>query len=137
MIADKILGYLTKVRPTGEGRWVACCPAHEDKSPSLAIREDGDRLLLKCFAGCDIEQIVDSVGLQVTDLFPESELPHRPLSRPFPAGDILKCLQPETYFLSLCALSVREGLPLTDSEMDHLLVASKTIRAAIKAGGFG
>jgi hypothetical protein len=33
--------------------WIARCPAHADKTPSLAIREGRDgRVLLKCHAGC-------------------------------------------------------------------------------------
>lgn len=33
--------------------WMACCPAHDDKTPSLSIREGLDgTLLVHCFAGC-------------------------------------------------------------------------------------
>lgn len=36
----------------------ACCPAHEDRFPSLSIKDgEGGRLLLKCFGGCDYQEI--------------------------------------------------------------------------------
>ena len=39
-------------RPSGEG-WVACCPAHDDTTPSLSINEtSAGKVLVKCFAGC-------------------------------------------------------------------------------------
>jgi len=39
-------------RPSGKG-WVACCPAHDDTTPSLSINEtSAGKVLLKCFAGC-------------------------------------------------------------------------------------
>jgi DNA primase len=50
---EKMLGMLTKVKGRN-GSWTACCPAHNDKGPSLAIRETEDgRVLLHCFAGCE------------------------------------------------------------------------------------
>ena len=46
------------------------CPVHDDKNPSLSIREGNDgRVLLKCFAGCKIEDICSSINLNVCDLF--------------------------------------------------------------------
>lgn len=33
------------------------CPAHEDRGPSLSWRWDGDRALVKCFAGCTFDAI--------------------------------------------------------------------------------
>jgi len=53
----------------GKGKWVACCPAHQDKSPSLAITEATDRLLVYCFAGCETSDVMAAVGLNVADLF--------------------------------------------------------------------
>ena len=61
-------------RPAGEGRWTAKCPAHEDRSPSLSIRETSDcRVLLHCFAGCETQDVLSAVGLTFSDLFPESD----------------------------------------------------------------
>lgn len=52
------------------GSWVALCPAHDDREPSLSVAEGDDgRALLKCFAGCDTESIVKALGLTMADLF--------------------------------------------------------------------
>ncbi len=69
---DNLLSSLTKVKG-GKGRWTACCPAHNDKSPSLAIREVEDgRILLKCFANCSIQEIMGAIGMEIGDLFPDT-----------------------------------------------------------------
>ena len=64
-----MLGRLEKVTDRGGGQYSACCPAHEDKNPSLSIRETDDRLLLHCFAGCHSTEIVAAVGFSLADLF--------------------------------------------------------------------
>jgi DNA primase len=47
-----LLSRLTGLKQTAKG-WVALCPAHADKSPSLSIRlADDGKILLHCFAGC-------------------------------------------------------------------------------------
>ena len=46
MIADKLVSQLEGVRSTGQDRWIARCPAHDDRSPSLSIREVDDRILI-------------------------------------------------------------------------------------------
>ena len=53
----------------GVGKWMACCPAHNDKSPSLAVSEGDDRVLVHCFAGCDTTDVTAAIGLNVADLF--------------------------------------------------------------------
>ena len=70
MELEAFLSRLEKVRGKN-GSYTACCPAHRDKSPSLAIRQDGERILLHCFAGCDVNSVVSSVGLTLGDLFQE------------------------------------------------------------------
>ena len=51
------------------GKWMACCPAHEDKTPSLAISETDDRVLIHCFAGCETDDVIATIGLSLADLF--------------------------------------------------------------------
>lgn len=67
---DKLLPRLRKVRQVKAGQWVACCPAHDDKSPSLHITEaDDGKLLVKCWTGCTAESVCSAVGLELRDLF--------------------------------------------------------------------
>jgi hypothetical protein len=71
---DGLLSRLDGVRQTGHGKYVARCPAHNDRSPSLAIKEcDDGKALLHCFAGCDIEDVVSALGLTFADLMPKRE----------------------------------------------------------------
>lgn len=65
---ERILSKLSRVKRQGRG-WVARCPAHEDTAPSLSIAEGRSGVLLKCWAGCPTQTIVDALGLQWSDLF--------------------------------------------------------------------
>jgi len=48
--AQRLLDRLDGVKRVADGRWMAKCPAHEDKRPSLSIRETDDgRVLLHCY----------------------------------------------------------------------------------------
>jgi putative DNA primase/helicase len=48
------------------------CPTHDDRNnPSLSLRAENGKLLLHCFAGCQPQDIVSKVGLQIRDLFIE------------------------------------------------------------------
>ncbi len=68
-------------KPAGPSGWIARCPAHSDRTPSLSISEGNDgRILLKCFAGCTNNSIVSAMGLGMGDLFserPRNERHHR------------------------------------------------------------
>lgn len=77
---NKLLGALDKVRATGKNTWVSCCPAHRDKSPSLAIRLDGNHILIHCFAGCEPLDVIDAAGLTLDDLFMDEIKHNRPLT---------------------------------------------------------
>ena len=72
MTAEEMLSRLEKVKRTGPGRWIARCPAHDDKDPSLSIRElDDGGFLLHCFASCGVDDVVAAIGIELSDLFPE------------------------------------------------------------------
>ena len=58
-------------KQSGNG-WECCCPAHEDRNPSLSINAGDDgRALLKCHAGCSTESVIESLGMKMGDLFPD------------------------------------------------------------------
>ena len=66
---DMVLARLDGVTRAGKS-YKALCPAHGDKTPSLSVKEcDDGRVLLHCFAGCGIGEIVAAMGLRMADLF--------------------------------------------------------------------
>jgi hypothetical protein len=69
MTAAELVGSLESVRARGPNKWSAKCPAHADKSPSLTVAEGEKGVLLKCWAGCSLEEITRTLGLTVKDLF--------------------------------------------------------------------
>jgi hypothetical protein len=71
MTADELAGRLDRARRSSDGGYSALCPAHQDRSPSLTIRDGHRGVLIKCWAGCDIAAIAAALGLRVTDLFHE------------------------------------------------------------------
>lgn len=72
---EVILSKLEKVRSNGRRKWTACCPAHNDRSPSLALTElDDGRILMHCFAGCEVNDVLTAIGLNLTDLYPDGAL---------------------------------------------------------------
>ena len=132
MKVDILLSHLTKVRKTSKESWVACCPSHLDKSPSLTIRElDDGRVLLHCFAGCSVEEDLASVGLTFDALFPEKLVENaKPLRRPFPAGDVLEALASEALIVAVAASNIRQGMTLTDEDHERLWTAANRIEQA-------
>jgi hypothetical protein len=67
---DRVLSHLEGVRRSGAG-WMARCPHHDDRQPSLSIKEGNDgRVLIRCHAGCPNLDVVTSAGLAFVDLFP-------------------------------------------------------------------
>ena len=58
MDADRIAEGLVNAKQTRPGQWIACCPAHNDKNPSLSITQTRDKVLVHCFAGCEQSEVV-------------------------------------------------------------------------------
>ena len=75
MKAEIILERLDMVRKTGSNKWIARCPAQQDGTPSLSVTEvsNGERVLIHCHAGCGALDILESVGLDWSALYPEGE----------------------------------------------------------------
>ena len=139
MSAEILLSKLDKVKRTGPNRWHARCPAHDDKGPSLSIREtDTGSILVHCFAGCSVHEIVHAAGLELSDLFPpraEGHLHGRPDRRPFPAADVLRAVAFEALVVSAAAAALLAGEPFGVADRERLILAASRINAALTAAG--
>ena len=127
-----ILSMLEGVRDNHGDNYMARCPAHEDRSPSLSVKLCADgRVLIHCFAGCDIDDICDSLGLKLTQLMPELPDHHyKPVRRTMPARDALQALDHESLVVSIIAADVLEHKELDNETWNRLGVAVNRINAA-------
>jgi len=136
---ENLLQRLEKVKGRN-GRWTARCPAHNDKGPSLAIREvDDGRILLHCFAGCDTANVVGAVGLDMSDLFPPDEkrkdyhVTGKPsMKSAFFASDLMRIIAFEALIVKIVAFDIANGKPLSQETQDRMLVAYQRIDEATR-----
>ncbi len=132
MIHD-ILNVLDKVRPTGHSEWVACCPAHEDRSPSLAVKDAGDgRILLHCFAGCPTVMILHAMGLTFADVMPERLSIEGLKPLPWNPRTVLEALAHNVQVLALLAGDVAQSGNFTLEQRDTMHDRAQELLEAVK-----
>jgi hypothetical protein len=130
-VAARILDRLDGVKPTGTGRWIAKCPAHPDRSPSLSIREaDDGRVLLHDFGGCDTESVLIALGLTVGDLFAKPLGEFRPAQSAIPARDVLVLLDHEITVAVIILDEIVTRRKVNEGQLQRLMTASERIGKA-------
>ena len=130
---DNLISRLRKVKRTGNGQFIACCPAHDDRSPSLSIREvDDGRVLLNCLAGCATEDVLGAVGLDFSDITPEKPIYHKakPIKPRVYSTDALRLIQFEARIILLAAYELKNNKPLADDDLKRLELAMERINTA-------
>jgi hypothetical protein len=132
MAAHDLLNKVQGLKKVGRERWIARCPSHADKSPSLAIRELSDgRVLLKCFAGCEALEVLNAVGLEFRDLMPEKLVDYKRERKPFYDSDLLLIIRDEARVVYLSALHLSKGNLLSDVNLRRLALAAQRIAYSI------
>ena len=119
-------------RRAGNG-WLARCPAHEDRSPSLSISDVDGRVLIHCHAGCKFEDIVAAVGMRPTDLFPPTQTHGRPIPRSqrWVPRQVLDAISSEALVVVVAAETLADGGVLTEADRTRLRQATERIRASV------
>ena len=134
MSVDNLLNRLQKVRRTGNNQFMACCPAHDDRSPSLAIKDNGDgKIILNCLAGCAKEDILGALGMEWADIMPPNQPKEhftKPIKQKIYATDALRAIRVEAQIVCLAAYDLQKGIKPNDKDMARLLVAMERINTA-------
>lgn len=149
---DSVLSRLDGVRRSGKG-FIARCPAHQDRNASLAVSEgDNGRVLVHCFAGCNIRDVMAAVGLAVADLFPPAlservqfdddpcgrksrEYSARQRKADYDAALVSRVraatgvLDDEAGVVIIAAEDVGHGRALTPADLDRMALAVERIRS--------
>lgn len=133
MSVEILLQTLQRVRPIGQGRrWLACCPAHNDDNPSLSVSETKDGcVLVHCFAGCSVFDVVSAVNLDISVLFPEKITHFRPKAKPTVSyRDAMTAVATETLLVALIGRQMMSGIPNDEKTQQRLILAVSRILAA-------
>ncbi len=131
--AGKIIDRLSGVRETAPGRWMAKCPAHPDKTPSLSICDPGDgKVLLHDFGGCEVGAVLGSLGLSLSDLFdrPLEDSAGKKRASRIPAADILEVISFEVSVAAIILSDVLESHEIGDLGWERFAQAARRINNA-------
>lgn len=134
MTGEELLTRLEGVRKSGEG-WMAKCPAHEDRTASLSVGIGTDgRVLLHCFAECGTHSIAESLGIDLSDLFPERIETYAPAGRAprHNPADLLRVIQFEAQVVVAAARVILNGGTLTATDFARLQEADLRIWEAMR-----
>lgn len=138
MTADILIGRLDGVIKSGDG-WRARCPAHDGKSASLAIAVgDNSTVLVHCFAGCTVHDVLAAVGLDLADLFPERIKDASPEARRTAREAFMRSgwaaalgvLARESTVVEVAAHDLAAGKALSAADHERLLAACDRIHCA-------
>ena len=134
MSIETLISRLDGVKETGHGKYIARCPAHDDRSPSLAVKDgDGGRVILHCFAGCETEDVLNAIGLTFADVMPErigAEHSYKPLKPRFDARQVLECISHE--LTVVCLITDRLAKSTVGDDQDRLILAAGRLSNALK-----
>lgn len=133
MSIDNLLAALPRVKSVGQSRWTSGCPICQSKNGrpiSIRALDDG-RVLLHPFCGCGTSDVLESVGLGLSDLF------EKPLGQYFepshssiPARDLLEVIAHETTVAALIAEDLVKRRQVNEAQVSRLFMAASRIAKA-------
>ena len=130
--AETFISRLHKVRATGDDRWTACCPAHDDSNPSMSISIKGDRLLTYCHARqCPHEDILAAVGMKISDFYDDgARAAYRAAcTAPVKALEAIDLKALDRAVVRLARADLKAGKPLSIENRARYLLAVERLKA--------
>lgn len=130
---ERVLSLLEGVRESSTGQYKALCPAHDDKSPTLSVTEKDGRVLIHCFAGCETGDVLDALGVRMSDLFV-----NRDTHGPIPVRDrwnaqaMLRELSDESAVVLIAAAAMLQNRPFPPDDYKRLRVAFDRISRIVE-----
>ncbi len=129
---ELVLSRLHGVIDRHNSAWMARCPAHDDRSPSLSVsRADDGRVLIYCNVGCTGDEIIGALGLSWNDLYPDTweAAKARALQ---PVKLRVDPLEVERYVLRIAAARAQRGEALNLEDEARVEVAKLRVQASLR-----
>ena len=123
------------------GQYRALCPVHQSessKSRTLSFRETGTgSVLINCFAGCESEEILKTIGLTFSDLYPPDDYVEYSKYRSRPHGpDLRGIIDRAKTSAMLCEIGAKkiiDGEELNKRDLWILRGAAQDLRELLDA----
>ena len=130
---DRVLACLPDAKPSGRDRWRTWCRicSGNNSALSVGVGKNGG-VVMRCFKSeCSVESIVASIGLNVSDLFPERLTGSAPMRKRglLTAGQALDVVAFECSLVRLAASNLAGGHVLTPGDLERLSIAAERIGA--------
>ena len=132
-----LLNRLQKVKSSGRDSWMACCPAHDDKNPSMKIDIKNDKILIKCWSGCSVEDILGAVGMEFSDIMPDKPLYHRSsgTNPMLSSADALRIVKYEAAIIMMYGQDLKAGKEVSEDDRQRFVLAVERVGDAMEAAG--
>lgn len=116
-----------------EGRAMVQCPAHNDGRPSLSVRPIEGSVLVYCMAGCQTSDVVDALGMSMSDLFDDSS----GFVYEYPGGRMVKRTPDKKFIQSgnKSDMSLYRADRIADAQVVYVVEGEKDVLAIESVGG--
>lgn len=126
---EEILNHLDKVKKTASG-YIACCPVHNDRNPSMSVTEKDGVVLMHCFScGANGLDVANSLQISPSALFTDVMMPVTMTRR------LKSDLQTDAYVISIYESTKQSNGRLTYNDFKRYKLARERIKVLDALGG--
>ena len=126
---EDILNHLDKVKKTPSG-YIACCPVHDDRNPSMSVTEKDGVVLMHCFScGANGLDVANSLQISPSALFTDVMMPVTMTRR------LKSDLQTDAYVISIYESTKQSNGRLTYNDFKRYKLARERIKVLDTLGG--
>jgi len=128
-VLEEILNHLDKVKKTASG-YIACCPVHNDRNPSMSVTEKDGVVLMHCFScGANGLDVANSLQISPSALFTDVMMPVTMTRR------LKSDLQTDAYVISIYESTKQSNGRLTYNDFKRYKLARERIKVLDTLGG--
>lgn len=122
---SEILQRLDKVKQHGD-QYYACCPVHDDKSPSMGITEKEGKVLIHCFScGATGQEVMEAIGLPVSALFRDKKRGDIP-------NEMVEKAKEDVWYIEIFENEKRKGTRITYNEWKRYRLAKERVKILVE-----
>jgi len=124
-VLSEILQRLDKVKQHGD-QYYACCPVHDDKSPSMGITEKEGKVLIHCFScGATGQEVMEAIGLPVSTLFIHKKRGDIP-------NEMIEKAKEDVWYIEIFENEKRKGTRITYNEWKRYRLAKERVKILVE-----